>query len=267
MKTCPKCKKEMDDKTFGKGYYCKSCYKVVRHEWHIRKKAENLKNPLNTALPLKKRLKLLSKIANSPKSKPGDIINACNTITALLNDRIKDSEGNSTTTVLSFEEIGAPSMPNSIMPNSTNTAITSPPTAITNAPSTTLLTTPNNTPLSDYFAPTTKNEVNVSNSPSTITNSPSTITKITAPPTDSPTTPEQIERVDITDIMRRETSDLTAPPSNPPSTNLPSNSPSTVSNCTSTVSNGASTTITPPITAPSIDLDFMIESDGVPDRL
>jgi len=58
----------------------------------------------NAGLSLDTRLKILSKIALDKNGKPTDVINACKEITALLNDRIRNAESESATTVIKFQE-------------------------------------------------------------------------------------------------------------------------------------------------------------------
>jgi len=55
-------------------------------------------------LSLDKRLKILAKIATDQNQKPSDIIAACKEITALLNDKIKNTEEGIQETTIKFEE-------------------------------------------------------------------------------------------------------------------------------------------------------------------
>lgn len=54
-------------------------------------------------LSLEKRLKILSKIAMDKNAKPSDVINACKEITALLNDKVKETEAGNEITVIRFD--------------------------------------------------------------------------------------------------------------------------------------------------------------------
>jgi len=68
----------------------------------IKKKARRLRGKAKPGLSLDRRLKILSKIATDDKQKATDIIAACKEITALLNDKIKETESGIPVTQLSF---------------------------------------------------------------------------------------------------------------------------------------------------------------------
>ena len=56
-------------------------------------------------MSIKKRLSLLKEIASNPSIKDSDRISAINSITALLNDKVKDAEKIANVTVIRFESI------------------------------------------------------------------------------------------------------------------------------------------------------------------
>lgn len=69
---------------------------------HLKKQKGRPKGKTKSGLSLDKRLKILSKIATDDKQKATDIIAACKEITALLNDKIKETESGIPVTTLSF---------------------------------------------------------------------------------------------------------------------------------------------------------------------
>lgn len=60
---------------------------------------------MQRTLSLEGRIKILSKIASNPNSKPADIISACNMITQLLNDKVKATQEGMAVTQISFNEL------------------------------------------------------------------------------------------------------------------------------------------------------------------